>query len=64
MWDHDHLGADDFLGQVMFRAHPNKKQISGALPDPSTPKCIPKGILVGNPPYPGLWLMCWMLGIA
>ena len=33
----------------------NKKQILGALPDPSTPKCIPKGILVGNPPWPGLY---------
>ena len=33
---------------VCFLLHPNKKQILGALPDPSTPKCIPKGILVGG----------------
>ena len=36
---------------ICFLLHPNKKQyISGALPDPSTPKCIPKGILVATPP--------------
>ena len=34
--------------------HPDKKQILGALPDPSTSRCIPKGILVGSAPRPGL----------
>ena len=40
--------------KIVFLFGWNKKQMLGALPAPSTPKCIPKGILVGNPPRPGL----------